>query len=845
MDSRRDFLKKATLLAAGGGMIGGFPASIQKALAIDPAPGSTWLDAEHVVILMQENRSFDHLFGSLRGIRGFNDPRAVTLPNGNPVWFQSNSKGETYAPFRLNIKDTKATWMSSLPHSWESQTDARNDGHHDGWLDAKRSGHKEYAGMPLTMGYYDRRDLPFYYALADAFTICDQNFCSSLTPTIPNRLHLWTGTVRKQETRDVPAIVRNEDIYYDREATWTTFPERLEDAGISWRIYQNEISLKSGLTGEHDAWLANYEDSPIEWFKQYRVRFAAAHQRYIAEREKALPGEIVVLESEPSSPDRDKKLSQARAELEAIQREREIYTEAAFEKLSQRDQNLHKRAFTVNDGDPHYRDLDSLTYSDDGTERTMQVPKGDVLHHFRKDVDSGNLPTVSWIISPENFSDHPSAPWYGAWYLSECFDILTRNPEVWRKTIFILCYDENDGYFDHVPPFVPPHPDKPQTGKVSASIDPSVEWVYMAQEEARSKEHPDMARRESPIGLGFRVPLVIASPWSRGGYVNSQVCDHTSIIRMLELLLSHRTGKKIHESNISAWRRTVCGDLSSVFRPNKGGKSTLPQPIEYKPFIESIHKAQFRKLPDGYRCLTADDIEVARSNPYAVAGMTRQEEGTRPSCALPYELAVDGKLSADGKSLEVTFAAGQKLFGERSAGAPFHAYVPSRFRNHNANHREFAKGLARSYAVHPDDRLTDSWSLGDFENGHYHVRVHGPNGFFREFRGSATDPALEISLETESEQSKTASGAIRFINRGPRSLQVNFRDLSYGSATQEITVPAGGQSLSVPLNPARSQGWYDLQFQVEAAPDFTRCYAGRIETGSESISDPHMGRVVI
>ena len=89
MDSRREFLKKTAMLGAGGGAAGAFPASIQRAFAIDPAPGSTYLDAEHVVILMQENRSFDHCYGTLRGVRGFNDPRAVTLPDGNPVWLQS------------------------------------------------------------------------------------------------------------------------------------------------------------------------------------------------------------------------------------------------------------------------------------------------------------------------------------------------------------------------------------------------------------------------------------------------------------------------------------------------------------------------------------------------------------------------------------------------------------------------------------------------------------------------------------------------------------------------------------------------------------------------------------
>src|SRR5262245_55024408 len=104
MQSRRDFFKQAALLIA----------SVQQAARIEPAAGSTYLDAEHVVILMQENRSFDHCFGSLQGVRGFNDPRAITLPNNNRVWLQTNAAGETYVPFRLDMKRTNATWMGSL-----------------------------------------------------------------------------------------------------------------------------------------------------------------------------------------------------------------------------------------------------------------------------------------------------------------------------------------------------------------------------------------------------------------------------------------------------------------------------------------------------------------------------------------------------------------------------------------------------------------------------------------------------------------------------------------------------------------------------------------------------------
>ena len=117
MDNRRDFLKKVGLLTGAAGLANFLPHSIQRALAIDPAPGTSYLDAEHIVILMQENRSFDHCFGTLQGVRGFNDPRAINLPNKNLVWLQSNQAGQTYAPFRLDMKDTKATWMDSLPHS--------------------------------------------------------------------------------------------------------------------------------------------------------------------------------------------------------------------------------------------------------------------------------------------------------------------------------------------------------------------------------------------------------------------------------------------------------------------------------------------------------------------------------------------------------------------------------------------------------------------------------------------------------------------------------------------------------------------------------------------------------
>src|SRR6188474_3307420 len=304
MDTRREFLKKATLLSAGIGFAGTLPPSIQRAMAINPPVGSTYLDAEHVVILMQENRSFDHCYGTLQGVRGFNDPRAIRLPNKNLVWLQTNSNGETFVPFRLNIKDTKSTWMGSLPHSWTDQVDARNNGKYDQWLQAKRSGNKAYQKMPLTLGYYNREDIPFYYALADAFTVCDQNFSSSLTGTTPNRLYLWTGTIREKQQASSPAMVRNEDLDYDAA--------RLAEHNISWKVYQNELSVGVGFEGEEDAWLANFTDNPLEWFEQYHVKFSEAYRRYLPKRIEVLRQEIARLDAaSPERTDKEQALQQA------------------------------------------------------------------------------------------------------------------------------------------------------------------------------------------------------------------------------------------------------------------------------------------------------------------------------------------------------------------------------------------------------------------------------------------------------------------------------------------------------------------------------------------------------
>jgi phospholipase C len=826
---RRDFMKYAALLS-GAGVMGAFPDSVKRAMAIEPEPGSSFLDAEHVVILMQENRSFDHTFGTLRGVRGFGDPRAIPLPDGCPVWAQQDRAGKRFLPFRLNIKDTRSTWMGCLPHSWGDQVDARNNGRYDRWLHVKGSGEKAFAGMPLTLGYYTREDIPFYYALADAFTVCDQNFCSCLTGTTPNRLHLWSGTIRATPSADAFPCLLNQDADYGNWVNWTTFPERLEDLGVPWRIYQNELTIESGLEPDHESWLANFGDNPIEYFAQFGVRFAPAHHAFVLKRLSEIPGELADLNAQAEKAPEDKlpAIKKRIASLERTharyQAERTEFSRERFEALPERTRRLHERAFTINSADPDFRELEELTYRDGDRERRMKVPKGDMLHQFRKDVAEGKLPAVSWLVPSQQFSDHPDSAWYGAWYLSEVLDILTKNPEVWKKTIFILTYDENDGYFDHVPPFVAPDPADPSSGRVSGGIDAGLEFIPL---ESDRRWHPSQPRNSS-IGLGYRVPMVIASPWSRGGAVCSEVFDHTSVLRFLETFLSRKTGSRVHEPNINRWRRTVCGDLTSAFRAADNSAPKL-QPLEREQFLAQIHRAQFAEIPSGFRELGESEVGSLRRDAARSPLLPSQEPGTRPSCPLPYELFASLTLNDARDELILKLEARNALFGERAAGSPFTAYA-------NAGPGAFA---CRNYAVEPGHSVEDRWKLADFADGQYRIRVHGPNGFLWEFTGDANDPRLDVQLAAPPRGAQTADAEVVIRSREDREHRLSLRDLSYGNPPSNATVPASG-SVQTRISTSTSHRWYD--FTVATGGPFSRRFAGRLETGAWSQSDPAIGR---
>ncbi|MDB5766364.1 MAG: Phospholipase 4 precursor [Collimonas fungivorans] len=237
--SRRKFLKNS-VAAMGASML---PPAVQQVLAA-PAASGTLGSVAHVVILCQENRSFDHYFGTIKGARGFNDDHAATIQGTTRnVFSQADSTGALYTPWRLNSSTASAQWLSDVPHDLNTGTAAWNKGRNDKWIPNK--------GMN-SHTYMTRNDIPYHYALADAFTLCDNYFCSARTSTNPNRLYLMSGTIDPQGAHGGPATTNG---FTYGSLTWQTYPEALQAAGISWRTYQE---------------VDNYDDNALAWFKQFQ-----------------------------------------------------------------------------------------------------------------------------------------------------------------------------------------------------------------------------------------------------------------------------------------------------------------------------------------------------------------------------------------------------------------------------------------------------------------------------------------------------------------------------------------------------------------------------------------------
>ncbi|BDE23180.1 hypothetical protein OCUAc20_16800 [Acinetobacter baumannii] len=236
MITRRKFLNYSLNMGFGAAALAAFPSSIQKALAI-PANNKTGTiqDVEHVIILMQENRSFDHYFGTLKGVRGFADRFTIPLPNGRRVWEQLRSNGQVLTPFHLDGTANNAQRADGTPHTWDDSQLAWDNGRMANWPTHKTD---------ISMGYFKEKEIPYQFALANAFTICDAYHCSMHTGTDANRSFHLTGTNGATPTKR--SFVNNEWDWIDgnpatadRGYTWKTYAERLEEAGISWICYQN------------------------------------------------------------------------------------------------------------------------------------------------------------------------------------------------------------------------------------------------------------------------------------------------------------------------------------------------------------------------------------------------------------------------------------------------------------------------------------------------------------------------------------------------------------------------------------------------------------------------------
>jgi len=693
-NDRRQFLRLAAASAGVAGMHI-LPKGVSEALAI-PAHRETGTirDIQHIVVLMQENRSFDHYFGTMRGVRGFADPRAALLPNGQPVWYQPDHGGHVL-PFRPELPNLGLQFLEGTPHDWGTSHQAWNEGRYDQWIPAK--------GVN-TMAYFMREDIPYHFALADAFTVCDAYHCSLMGPTDPNRYHMWTGWVGNDGKGGGP-VITNAEVGYD----WSTFPERLETAGISWKIYQD---VGTGLDANgywgwtDDPYIGNYGDNSLLYFHQYQ---------------NALPG----------SP-------------------------------------LYEKART-------------------GT-NVLQNPHQTFFDQLKADVQANKLPQVSWITAPEAYSEHPNWPAnYGAWYTAQVLEALTSNPEVWSKTALFITFDENDGFFDHV---VPPFPPLSRDGGLS-TVDVSGEMFA-----------GDGTHAPGPYGLGQRVPMTIVSPWTKGGWVCSQVFDHTSLIRFIEKRFGDEHPALL-ESNITPWRRAVCGDLTSAFN--------FADPDEH-----------LQPLPSTSAYVPVDALRHDSYNPVPPAdqALPKQEPGLRRARALPYEVEACASFDAASKLLKLDIVNSGRAAVVLLVSVPGSTKAP------------------RSYTIEAGKRLSDSWQASEWPQSHYELIVSGPNGFMRRFSGE-----LLASPEVKATYSQHDGGELKLELRNPGKTPavLKIAQQGYGRAPAKQITLAPGASVVQHWELENSHGWYDLSITLAGSPIYLRQLAGHVETGRPSISDPALG----
>lgn len=664
-------------------------------------------DIKHVVVVMQENRSFDHYFGALRGVRGFDDRATIQLPGGHSVWQQPHTPtagAPTQYPWPLSgarswdgptppSPELGAANYGGTAHGWADQHGAWYGGLMNGWYAAK--------GGPTTLGYLNRHDLPFHYALADAYTVGDAYHCSVISSTGPNRTYLWSGTINADRRHgDFIAYSGGDEL--GRFLPWQSYAETLQKAGVSWRVYQCAD---------------DYGDNGAEYFKTF------------AELDPAQGGTAA-----PGNP----------------------YYENGIRNVPEPVTGLAGNADNINNA-------------------------------IRADVLAGRLPKVSWVVNNQFFSEHPvTAPSNGAYFLNGLLDALHADPDVFNSTLVIVNYDENDGQFDHVPPPVP------AAGEADEFVAGTLgEYGVTAP---------------VPVGLGFRVPLLLISPWTRGGWVTSEVSDHTSVIQFLEKWTT-ALGTPALCPNISSWRRQVCGDLTLAF--------DFDTPVYGLP-----------KLPPTGVLVPATEYDPQPGD----NRKPTQEPGTRRARPLPVQPGANlTTVTAAAVTLELSnvapFVTKASHFAvyDNLAGAPELAGYPAGFPG-QVTVAATATGTT-SGAVHA---------------GSYDLTVVGPNRFLRRYAGTVAGAGRNLAVSVAYYPGRPAGEpklVLTLRNRGNATVTFRIEHHHYGpAAPQPVKVSAGG-ARTITLDPVRtSHGWYDLTITADRDRAWSQRLTGHLETGRPSIT---------
>ena len=530
---RRDFLSGAmgaaglmAMGAAGARWLGAGRPLLPVEASLTSATAADLSAIKHVVFLMQENRSFDHYFGALQGVNGFF--------SGSPALDQAWPGGaaSTLSPFHLDTTTGIAECTNDLDHSWQSEHASWNGGAMDSFVSTHVNLPKEGQEWgTLTMGYYDNTDIPYYYALAQAFTICDMYFCSVLGPTHPNRLMQMTGTLDPAGVSGGPILTTSGDNKLTGSCSWPTMPEILQNAGVSWKVYN---PYGPDYIPNGNALSMAFCKNPLFYMSQFTSDTTSA---------------------------------------------------------------LYQNAFNWNGVS-----IPNSAHIYNGGTGTFTAPAGGP-NHFLADVKANTLPQVSWIISPTGYDEHPPAPAsLGEWYTSQVVKTLMSNKAVWDSTVLFIMYDENDGWFDHVAP--PTAPAATPGEYVTAASAPS--WAT------------------GPIGLGFRVPMIVVSPFSQGGWVCSDVFDHTSQLKFLASVFGAQ-GFDVDgtvDGNVSAWRQAAVGDLTAAL-PNLPLPTTLKGVPIYpkKPALpHTSDKMNLAPVDHPAQCTSTDLVELGGPTTITLAG---------------------------------------------------------------------------------------------------------------------------------------------------------------------------------------------------------------------------------